>query len=559
MKRVFNIIFTLVVAGLALTSCNDWLDDVEQTSKVSDEIVWEQESSVDAYINSFYTYLHHYGQFGTTQYQGNLTEALTDTFNYGGSSLGARFGHAYYLMTTPDAITADGSCMYSIWENGGAYGHIRRFNQFLELQKKYSKFPETMNIRWEAQTRFFRAFVYFNLAKRHDGVIIYDALPTDGQRDRSTAEETWDFIAKDLDFAAENLPEEWDAANEGRVTKGAALALKSRAMLYAACQCDDDAEKQTSYWQAAYDAADAVEDLQLYDLVSDYKESWKGGNAESILEYNYDKNNGPSHSFDKYYVPLCDGYDYGGLGTPTQEMVECYETKDGKKVDWTPWHTTTNVTPPYDQLEPRFHATIIYRGSTWKGKKMDCSVGGTNGEWIKYGKENPTTYGKTTTGYFLRKLLDESLIDVTNVDSSQPWVEIRFAEVLLNKAEAAMHLPAKKGEAITLINRVRERVGLPAKSYSNDETLFADYRNERKVELSYEGHLFWDMRRWKLAHIEYNHYRTHGFKINGANNTYEYIECDLDDRLFDEKYYILPIPYSERQNNLSIDQYPSWL
>ena len=93
--------FALVVAGLALTSCNDWLDDVEQTSKVSDEIVWEQESSVDAYINSFYTYLHSYGPFGTAQYQGNLTEALTDTFNYGGSSIGARFGHAYFLMTTP--------------------------------------------------------------------------------------------------------------------------------------------------------------------------------------------------------------------------------------------------------------------------------------------------------------------------------------------------------------------------------------------------------------------------------------------------------------------------
>ncbi len=547
---------TLAVATFGLTSCNDWLDDVDQTTKVSDEIVWEEETSVNAYINSFYTYLHNYGQFGETQYQGNLTEALTDTFNYGGSSIGARFGHAYKLMTTPDSITADGSCMYCVWSS--AYQHIRRINQFLALQKMYSKFPESMNIRWEAQARFFRAFVYFQLAKRHDGVILYDALPTDGQRDRSTAEQTWDFIAKDLDFAAENLPAEWDSANSGRVTQGAAYALKSRAMLYAACQCDDDEEKAQSYWQAAYDAADSVQKLQLYGLATDYKNAWKGNNTECILAFNYDKNNGPNHKFDQYYVPLCDGYDYGGLGYPTQEMVECYETKDGKKVDWTPWHSTTTQTPPYANLEPRFHATVIYRGCTWKNKTMDCSVAGTNGEWAKYGPENPNNYGKTTTGYFLRKLLDEDLTDVKNVPSSQPWVEIRYAEVLLNKAEAAMHLKAQ-GEAIKLINEVRARVGLPAKTYSNDTQLFADYRNERKVELAYEGHLFWDMRRWKLAHTEYHHYRTHGFKINGANNTYEYIEVDLDDRLYDEKYYILPIPYTERQNNLSIDQYPSWL
>ena len=296
----------------------------------------------------------------------------------------------------------------------------------------------------------------------------------------------------------------------------------------------------------------------IYALEKDYKNAWKGGNSESILEFNYDKNNGPYHSFDKYYTPACDGYEFGGLGAPTQEMVECYETKDGKKVDWTPWHGTTTQTPPYDQLEPRFHATVIYRGCTWKGKTMDCSVAGVNGEWAKYGPENGTNYGKTITGYFLRKLLDESLIDVKNVESSQPWVEIRFAEVLLNKAEAAYRLK-QNGLALESLNKVRTRVGLPNKTYSTDAQLFADIRNERKVELAYEGHLFWDMRRWKLAHIEYNHYRTHGFKINGANNTYEYIECDLADRLFNEKYYILPIPPAERQNNLLIEQYPSWL
>ena len=165
------------------------------------------------------------------------------------------------------------------------------------------------------------------------------------------------------------------------------------------------------------------------------------------------------------------------------------------------WHYHQRTS--FDQLEPRFAATIIYRGCTWKGRVMDCSVGGTNGAFMAY-REQSYSYGKTTTGYFLRKLLDEKLIDVKGTKSSQAWVEIRFAEVLLNKAEAAYRLN-KTTEAQSLMNRVRGRQGvnLPGKS-SSGEAWFNDYRNERKIELAYEGHLFWDMRRWRLAHIEYN-------------------------------------------------------
>jgi hypothetical protein len=89
-------------------------------------------------------------------------------------------------------------------------------------------------------------------------------------------------------------------------------------------------------WQAAYDAADKVEKLGLYDLASNYADAWSGNNNECILAFRYNKDSGPYHSFDQYYVPQCDGYDFGATGTPTQEMVECYETKEGKTVDWTP-------------------------------------------------------------------------------------------------------------------------------------------------------------------------------------------------------------------------------
>ena len=540
-----NILTVILFASLSLLAgCNGWLDDVRQTSKVTEDIVWENEASVDSYVNSFYVLLHDYGQFGTAQFQGSLTESLTDSFKYGSVTLGNRAGHSNNYVTNPDAINPDG-CLYSIWANGKAYEDIRRLNQFLSLQRKYSEFSDDKNERWEAQVRFFRGFVYFQLARRHGGVILYDDLPVDGGKDRSSAEETWEFIYQDLKYAAEKLPDEWDAANSGRVTKGAAYAMQSRAMLYA------------GRWQDAYDAANAVIELHKYDLVDNYADSWKGDNVESILQFSYDAMNGPYHDFDSHYVPQCDGWDNGGRGTPTQEMVECYEKADGTTVDWSQWHEgPTSVAPPYAELEPRFHATIIYRGCTWKGKVMDCSTDGENGVFIPY-REQPTVYGKTTTGYFLRKLLDENLTDIKNVKSSQTWVEIRYAEVLLNKAEAAFRLGGKLSEAQDAMNEVRERVGLPA-VYPAEGEFFDRYRNERKVELAFEGHLFWDMRRWRLAHIEYDNYRCHGMKITGS--VYEYVDCDGADRWFEEKLYVLPVPSAELRNNRSgIRQYDEWL
>ena len=541
MKNIWIKTTMSLCLAASLSSCNDWLDGVTQTTTVSDEIVWQDAADVDKNVNAFYTYLNKYGQFGEAQFQGSLTESLTDAFKYGSVSLGHRAGHPNNYVFNPEVVSPDG-CLYNIWTQDLAYGSIRQINQFLEMQKQYSKFSKEQNDRWEAQARFFRAFLYFQLAKRHGGVIIYKELPSSNEKAISTAEETWKFIAEDLDFAAANLPAEWtEAVHKGRITKGAAYAFKSRAMLYA--------EK----WQEAYDAASEVEKLNLYDLVANYADAWKGHNKEAIIEFDYNKDSGPNHTFDRYYVPQCDGYDFGGLGTPTQEMVEAYETKDGKTVDWTKWHTKTTEVPPYANLEPRFGATIIYAGCTWKGKQMDCSVGGTNGAFMPY-REQPYSYGKTTTGYFLRKLMDETLTDVKSVKSSQPWVELRFAEVLLNKAEAAYRLN-KYSEAQSLMNRVRARVGLPGKS-TTGETWFKDYRKERKVELAYEGHLFWDMRRWKLAHIEYNNYRCHGMKI--ANGTYEYVDCDGQDRKFLQKLYVLPVPTSELKNNKLAVQYDEW-
>ena len=539
MKKIFNI--QIIIALLFLvSSCDEWLD-LTPTDKLSDKVVWENEASADKYVNGFYTYLSQYSQFGTQQFEGSLTESLTDAFKYGSYALGHKAGHPNNYVFNPTTVTP-ASVFYDNWSDG--YNKIRRMNQFLNSMKKYSTFSEEKNTLLEAQVRFFRGFMYFQLAKRHGGVILYtDLEEMKKDIERSSEEATWDLVQSDLEFAIQHLPEEWkSSADKGRLTKYAALAFQSRAMLYA------------KRWQVAYDAADEVVKSNKFALVDNYANAWKGGNSESILEFNYNKDSGPNHTFDRDYVPLSDGFEFGGLGTPTQEMVVSYEKSDGTKMDWTPYHSANATRPPYEDLEPRFKASIIYPGSTWKGRVMENSVGGINGTFIAYRAE-PYSYGKTTTGYFLRKLMDEKLIDVNGTKSSQTWVEIRYAEVLLNKAEAAYRLN-KIGEAQIAMNLVRKRVNLPGK-FSTDTQWFNDYRNERKVELAYEGHLFWDMRRWKLAHIEYNNYRTHGFKITG--NNYEYIDVDYQDRKFLEKTYRLPIPNSELENNSAITQYEEWL
>lgn len=538
MKKIFRTLLYMTTAVISFSSCSDWLD-LTPTDKLTDKVIWEDESSVNLYVNGFYTYLNQYGQFGEAQASGNLTESLTNTFKYGSYALGHRAGHPNNYVFDPTMITSASGGFYSVWSD--AYNKIRRMNEFLHSMEQYGQFPEEVNKSWKAQVLFFRAFIYFQLARRHDGVILYTSIEEmEKDKERSSSEATWDMIESDLDFAIANLPESWAGEDQGRLTKYAALAFKSRAMLFA------------ERWQSAYDAADAVVKSEKFDLVEDYAEAWKGSNEETILEFKYDEL-GPNHSFDKYYVPLSDGYEFGGLGTPTQEMVESYEKADGTKMDWTPYHTANATRPPYEELEPRFKATVIYPGSVWKGNVMQNSVNGTYGTFMAY-REQPYSYGLTTTGYFLRKLMDESLIDVKGKPSTQSWVEIRYAEVLLNKAEAAFRLN-KMSEARDAMNEVRARVNLPAKNSSGNEW-FNDYRNERKVELAYEGHLFWDMRRWKLAHIEYNNTRAHGFKITGDN--FEYIDVDYQDRKFSAKNYILPIPDAELANNSLIEQYDSW-
>ncbi len=543
-----KILYIISIIGfLGIAGCADFLDTTPK-DRVSDKLIWQDEKRVNMYVNSFYPYIHDWGAFGGRQFSNNLTEGLTETLKYGSSAVGNRYGDSNEYAMNPERFSPDGGLLKA-WTS--AYEGIRRVNEFLVGLEKYSELSDDENLVFEAQARFFRAFLYFQLAKRHGGVILYTNMDLVKDKNRSSATDTWDLIASDLDFAASALPVTWDRDNTGRVTKGAVFAFKSRAMLYA------------ERWNAAKAAADSVLALNIYKLVDDYAEATKGGNLESILEYNYlPSASGPNHVFDMYYAPYGEIENLGGSATPTQEMVESYEKKDGTTVDWSPWHQEggTTTRPPYEDLEPRFHATVIYNGALWKGKVMENCIDGINGRYMDY-REDTYANGRTTTGYYLRKLMDESNTSLNTLRSTQTWVELRLAEVYLNRAEAHYHL-GNEGAALNDLNMVRKRPGvnLPDKTGLSGSEVFDALRQERKIELSYEGHLYWDMRRWKLAHTEYNNYRVHGMRItkHAEGYLYEYVDSDLEDRSFWERTYVFPVPQSEFTNNSAIEQYDEW-
>lgn len=540
------IIASLLIAASGLTSCNSFLD-IDPTDQASDKLVWSNTKYAELAINYFYADIPYLGSFSSYQCLAGLTEGLTDEFKYGNMNYNAECYIPNEISYGGIVLTPSYTDTYmGVWET--TYEEIRRVNEAL-AKLKSSSFDESVKKQYEGELRFFRGMYYFELLKRYGQAIIYDddlsKITTDHAL--NTADDCWNYVYEDLLYAGQNLPN--STTNNGRLTSGAAYALMSRAMLY----CKN--------WKAVKEAAEAVTSMG-YKLTANYADAFKAsGNTEAIYMYSYSADASVTHNFDGYYAPGGDHKKagmtmYGGYGTPTQDMVEEYEKADGSKVDWSTWHTTegTLENPPYDELEPRFQATILYNGASWRKRTIEPYVDGTDG-WATW-KTDAVTEGRTTTGYYLRKLVDENHDFSITQNSTQPWVTFRLAEVLLNEAEACHNL-GDDTKAVELINQVRSRVGLPGiKSYS-DEAL----RHERKVELAYEGLYYWDMRRWGLATSAFTGIRRHGLKIEKlAEGKFRYTYVDVDDENlnYPAKMNRLPIPEKELNNNKDIEQFSEW-
>ena len=553
MKNIFKAILALGIY-LGSFSCTSYLD-MTPTDSVSDKLIWETTENAEYHVNYIYSYVY---DVLMNQCVAGQTEALTEQLKYGSYNYNSLCyipsEIAYGVDQTLSAGYVDAYLGY--W--GSWYQGIAKCNKALDCLKRYGQMSDDDKIRLEGEIKFMRAFLYFDLMKRYKEIIIYDEDLQAYAKDKaiSTEKEGWDFIYEDLNFAAQNLPARETA--KGRLNKGMAWAFMTRAMLYA------------ERYDVVITAAGEVEKLG-YALEANYVDGYAkaagAGNKEAIIQYQFDRANDVTHSYDFYYTPGGDfslhGETGGGYGTPTQEMVESYEYAKGGFPDWNPWHGTTTDTPPYAELEPRFHATILYNGATWKNRTIEPFVGGADG-WCTWNLEREPK-GRTTTGYYLRKMVDETHDVIAYSGGIQPLMVMRYAEVLLNKAEACYKSSTPDiASANEAVKAIRARVGLPYENKEGNE-LWAAIRQERKVELAYEGLWYWDLRRWKVAHKNYPEgltgYQQHGLKIEKNSDgtfTYTYVSVDDQNRNFPEKMYRFPMPSGELSNNGAVDQYPEW-
>lgn len=528
MKSVNKKIALFASACLMLISCD--IDPV-LTSSYPEDIAWSNETNLQLNINGFYSLIGGYYAIAD--------DACADLLKANNPVAGA---NAFALGTNP--ITP-ASNLFENWGNRHSWQLI--CCRFLEgLEKHRNNFDPKVANRAEAEIRFFRAVANFDLAKCYGAsFILYKQLPELGQKEhaRCTPQECWDFIAEDLDFAAQHLPlkNELEAKDAGKLTSGAAYGMKARAMLYA------------GRWKEASDAAAELgKQDQDYELYGNYGELFTNRrtkpivNKESVIEFGYIYET-LDYSFDYFNCPPSDG-GYAEV-SPTENLVSAYQMADGRDFDWNDPEMAAN---PYEGREPRFYASILYNGCQWKGQTLYTYEGSTDG----YGLGG----GTTCTGYYMRKTFDPEMSKSEMRRADLTYYYMRYAEVLLIYAEA-MAMQDNLPEALTALNKVRKRAGLPEVSASTKTEFMKLLRHERMIELAFEGHRFWDLRRWGLGTTVLNGVHMKGVKPTkvGDNFEYEIVDCDAGKtRVYLEKYNRFPIPLSEIQQNSACEQFDEW-
>ena len=427
------------------------------------------------------------------------------------------------------------------------YKEINRLNKFIN-DFSSSEDPEILSTVGEAH--FLRSFLYFDLVKRFGGVpLIADDVDNYERLVRNTEKESWDFIANDLDSAINYLVGTHKdlVTDKDRANKYSAFALKSRAMLYAGTiakygngtaneglQGIEGAEAER-YLELAYAAADSVVKSTKYALYNSYPGTSKNyqyifldeNNDEVIFQFDFDFP-GNGHSYDMHWAPYRFRDGWGTETVPLVEFAEAYEYTDGTIKSFDYDRKYASVAEVFEDKDLRFEGSILHGGSTWMGETMEIHretrvispdgtetayyvnsegdligqanvVPGVEGDYNATGLDGPINvsggWDITRTGFYIKKYLDPDKIIPDN-QSWQNQILIRYGEVLLNKAEAAAELGgAYATEGLDALNEVRSRASQPNKlSLDLDEV-----RHERKIEMAFELHRFWDLRRWRIG------------------------------------------------------------
>ena len=565
MKRITKINNWAIVAISALSifsACDDFLDtkgDIYLTPEML-ETQYEQMFSLGykAYTNVVN---------GFTMIDNNLFAAVSDEAqNVTPVSETQRFNEgswsAYY---NPDDYYSK------------AYEGIHDVNYYLENSVNYVKIlalnrdtmnatgltqyqTDVKNCNWlRNEAKALRAYYYFELMKRYGGVPLITrtyGLNEDANLPRESVDNIVKAIVKDIDEVKDELVVNWKSVGfsdmEGRITKGAALSIKARTLLYAASPLfnpDNNLEKWAAAAQACYD----IIDMNEYKLHTSYASLFTTKITNTSKETIWAIRMGQTNAFERANYPI--GTPGGATGIcPSQNLVSAYEYK-----------TDSDPDNPYEGLDPRFGFSIVYNNSQWNGRTIEIWAGG---------QDDPAKLKTSPTGYYLKKFLNENQNLVNDAKEIRSWIVFRYAETLLNYAEAMNEAygpdndPKGYGKtAREAVNEVRNRSGarMPAVEVPIGDiaAMRKAIKHERRIELAFEDHRYWDLKRWDDAKDVLNE-PIRGVKVTrkveNEHPIFSYNEYEVSKRVFvAPKMNLYPIPQSEivKSGNVLV-QNPNW-
>ena len=564
MKRTLFIIISVILLG-GFTACN--VVDLDPNNKYDISYAFKNEANAELYLNSFYPMVGNFGQFGSNALGGSnssMSDGLTDILKYGSMVAGA--GDCNLIMTV-DGQQSISNNYFDAWTT--CYGWIRRINEFLDGLEIYKgNFSQEQVDRFRAEALFYRGYAYFLIMRSHGimpsqveegrdmGAILHLDIKTQDAanktRERATVKQSWDQIYSDIKFATEKLPVPKEA--RGRLNCYAAQALMARAMLYAERYTESKA------------AVQSIIDSNLYGYIDDYSTVFKDlSNKEVIWGYGYYSGT-LTHSFDqKYSQPgdICtnDGKGSGYAG-PTQEFVDSYDNADGTAFDPSDISRKYVTNENAAGRDPRLAASVMWNGSIWKGRALECYEGGLDQKYMPYGTVNSP--GNTVTGYYIRKMMDETNKDFLVNGSYQPWIEFRYAEMMFIYAECLAHegeYQAARDVIVELRKKRFAREDVFTQAVTDLDSTLDLILKERAVELCFEGHRFWDLRRTGRAVSVLNNKKYNGVlwkKASDGSFSPTAVSCDMGARRYPSKFDAFPIPQSEISNNIKAKQNPGW-
>ena len=572
-NKLISLIFIL------LTGCYDPFD-LTRNDIISDEMVFDNPTLADAFLFDLYDR----AQFHIKSGNGNLNMGLISSFGGESRNYGVSWQTPYTQVLDVD------------YNENGLIGKVLDYYDYSlirECNQMITKLPQSENLSQSfidtrvSEARFIRSHAYFEMVKRFGGVpLVTEVIPVQGTYDeiykeRNSEKEIYDFISNEMDEISNLLPSQ--SGDEGRITKWVAVSLKSRAMLYAASVANFGnqqlngllgfpSEEAQLYYKKSLDASREIIQsgiFALYNEKSDPVENFnnlfidENGNTEIIFSEKYDYEAGKSHQWDALAQPAGFGFNWSSNYTVYLETLEQFDFIDGKsgKMDRSIFDDSTPIDPNifFEQRDPRMRASIFYPGSSFKGGTVffHRSMAGSKSGWPKNGPSKLT--GSLATGLLIRKRTNPSTPDASR--SSTDYIVYRLGEIYLNYVESAYYLGDPNGDMVNVMNEIRKRAGMP--SLSNIDITENKIRQERRCELAFEDHVFWDLRRWRIAVEELDNVRRHRlhYRYNANNNTYTMEMADGDVggiRLHPERNYYYALGLNRLADNPKLIENPGY-